>query len=58
MIVCENYYFEAVNQRVLGSSPRGGAKSLTEMSGFFVYISFLNHIFWKYNAYIYFTPVS
>jgi hypothetical protein len=37
MAVYENCTFEAVNQRVLGSSPRGGAKSLTEMSGFFVY---------------------
>ena len=41
MTVCENYYFEAVNQRVLGSSPRGGAKSLTEMSGFLVFTVFL-----------------
>jgi len=31
---------DPVNQRVLGSSPRGGAKSLTEMSGFFVFNNF------------------
>jgi len=34
MAVYENCTFEAVNQRVLGSSPRGGAsiaKGLTEM---------------------------
>jgi len=58
MAVYENCSFEAVNQRVLGSSPRGGAKSLTEMSGFFVYISFLNNIFRKCIAFIFFNPID
>jgi len=58
MLLNENRFTASVNQRVLGSSPRGGAKSLTEMSGFFVYISFLNNIFRKCIAYIFFNPIN
>ena len=37
MLLDENRFTASVNQRVLGSSPRGGAKSLTFLSGFLVF---------------------
>ena len=41
----ENLFLATVNQRVAGSSPAKGAKTITAMWWFFVYISF--SIFYK-----------
>ena len=37
MVLNENTPFAAVNQRVLGSSPRGGASKASRKTGFFVF---------------------
>jgi len=39
----ENQYFETVNQRVLGSSPRGGAESerAAHLCGSFLFVAFV-----------------